>query len=222
MSFEGLKRQIIACRRCPRLVAFRENVPIRTIDLGHPWRKPLPGFGDEKGWLLILGLAPSANGGNRTGRVFTGDESGRFLMEALFDTGFANQTTSEHAEDGLKLKGCFITAAVKCVPPLNRPTREEFLNCSSYLENELFLFKRLRAVLALGKLAFDSYQNSLIQKGALQKRSPFAHGACITLPQQPTLYGSYHTTPQNTYTGKLTQSMFQTLLKQIQKAHSRE
>ncbi len=217
VEFQTLNKRIISCKRCPRLVANRECVPIRSsLCSGVAWRKPVPGFGDTKAWLLILGLAPSSEGANRTGQCFTGDESGRFLFKVLHQAGMASQPMSEAMGDGLRLNGCYITAAVKCVPPQHRPTAEEFLNCSSYLENEFFLLKHLRAVLALGQLAFDAYQKFLMKKGVLEKRASFAHGSKQTIPGWPALYGCYHPSPQNTYTGKLTFPMMVQLLKQIQ------
>jgi uracil-DNA glycosylase len=217
VSAEPLHDTIVNCCKCPRLVAFRETVPIRPSLLQEkPWRRPVPGFGDEKAWLLILGLAPSAGGANRTGRMFTGDETARFLIQALYKMGFANQPTSTHIADGLKFTGCYLTAAVKCVPPQNRPSKEEFCNCSPYLENEIFLLKHLRAVLGLGKLAFDAYQDFLIRQQALHKKAPFTHGAHLSIPGWPALYGSYHPSPQNTYTGKLTEPMFLSLLRRLQ------
>lgn len=212
-SFKELNQRITACRRCPRLVAFRENVPIPQEVC---WRKPISGFGDENAWLLILGLAPSIIGANRTGRIFTGDASARFLIKALYQAGLTNQPTSESADDGLKLLGCYITPIVKCVPPQHRPLKEELYNCSDYFENEFFLLKKLRAVLALGQLAFDSYQHFLIKQTALSKRIPFSHGGTLQVSGWPTLFGSYHPSPQNTNTGKLTTEMLLTLLRTLQ------
>jgi uracil-DNA glycosylase len=215
-DFVCLNRKIIACRRCPRLVAFRENVPFRKgLKEEKGWRKPVPGFGDPRAWLLILGLAPSVEGANRTGRIFTGDGSARFLIKALYQGGFATQPFSESIDDGLQLKGCYLTAAVKCVPPQHRPLKEESLNCSGYLENEFFLLTHLRAVLALGQLAFESFQAFLIKEGVLNKREPFAHACEVKSPGWPTLFGAYHPSPQNTNTGKLTEEMFLSLLQQI-------
>lgn len=217
-DFNKLNQCIIACKKCPRLVAFREQVPKRrSFEEQHYWRKPLPGFGDTAAWLLILGLAPSAHGANRTGRLFTGDESARFLYRGLYKAGFANQSTSETAEDGLQLKGCFLTAGVKCVPPANRPLKEEMANCFSYFENEFFLLKNLKAVLALGKFSFDFYQHFLRKAGAVEKFESFGHGKKIKMTGWPTLYGGYHPSPQNTYTGKLSETMFLSLLNHIQK-----
>ncbi len=216
-QFNILNETIVQCTRCPRLVAYRETVPFRKAFCQEPgWRKPVPGFGDRDAWLLILGLAPSIEGGNRTGRIFTGDGSARFLIKALHKAGFASQAQSDTAQDNLQLKGCYITAAVKCVPPKHHPLPEEFSNCSSYFENEFFLLKNVRAVLALGKMAFDTYQSFLIRSGALQKKHPFAFGNKVLVPGWPTLYGAFHPSPQNTNTGKLTEEMFLVLLTRIQ------
>ena len=216
-TFLSLNKRIVNCTRCPRLVAFRESVPIRSsLCEGTAWRKPVPGFGDEKAWLLILGLAPSSEGANRTGRMFTGDASARFLIKALYQAGLANRPTSEAFEDGLRLHGCYLTASVKCVPPQHRPSPDEFFQCSDYFVNELLLLKDVRAVLALGKLAFDTYQRFLTQQGVLKKREDFTHGALVSQPGWPALYGSFHPSPQNTYTGKLTALMLEELLQRIQ------
>lgn len=213
LSLGDLKKCVIDCRRCPRLVKFRESVPPRK-DQDY-WRRPLPGFGDPKAWLLILGMAPSAEGGNRTGRIFTGDGSGRFLFQTLYKEGFANQPTSESADDGLKLKGCYITAAVKCVPPQNKPEKKEFLNCSGYFWNEIALLKNLTTVLALGKLAFDAYLHFVREQGKDVSGMKFHHGAMFPFEGLPTLYASYHPSPQNTNTGKLTEAMFRKLIRNI-------
>lgn len=194
---------ISACRLCPRLVSFRENLPARAAFRSQEyWRRPIPGFGDPGAWLMLIGLAPAAHGGNRTGRVFTGDESARFLMRALHRTGFANQPTSTSRDDGLRLKGCYITAAVRCVPPGNRPTPQEFGTCNHYLESEFQLLTSVRAVVTLGQLAFRAYCNLAGLRGI-----KFAHGARVELEGRPWLYGSYHPSPRNTYTGKLTETM---------------
>ncbi len=218
ISFDSLNRAIIGCQKCPRLVHFREHVSERKSFQGECyWRKPVPGFGDHKAWLLILGLAPAAQGANRTGRVFTGDPSAKFLTQALYKAGFANQPTSEAALDGLEFTGCYLTAAVKCVPPGNKPLLEEFSNCHPYFEQEFLLLKNIRAVLALGKLAFDHYQRFLKKEGGLLHLSPFSHGEKVVIEGWPPLYGSYHPSPQNTYTKKLTEPMLLTLLERIKK-----
>lgn len=213
--FSTLRKKIITCRLCPRLVEFRENVPKRTsFKEEEYWRRPVSGFGDTEGWLLITGLAPAAHGGNRTGRIFTGDLSAKFLMNALYKAGFANQPTSERVGDGLQLLGCYMTAAVKCVPPDNAPLRIEFESCSQYYANELLLLKNLKAILALGKEAFESYLRFV------GERKPFIHGKCYLFEKWPRVYASYHPSPQNTYTGKLTDKMFLSFLEKIKKDYT--
>lgn len=197
-AWEELTERIVTCRKCPRLVAFREEVKVQ----GPAWRKPVPGFGDPRAWLLIVGLAPSAQGGNRTGRVFTGDPSGRFLMKALHAEGFASQARCESADDGLELLGCYLTAAVKCVPPQNLPTKEEFRACRPYLDEEWKNLKEVRTILALGRAAFELFGGK-----------NFAHGA--RLEGAVPVYASFHPSPQNTYTGKLTHEMLCALLRRI-------
>lgn len=215
---ERLKRKIIRCRKCPRLVEFRETSPHRKSFRDQVyWRKPVPGFGDYAGWLLVLGLAPAAQGANRTGRIFTGDPSGEFLMDALYEGGFANQPYSLSTNDGLKLRGCYLTAIVKCVPPGNQPKPDEFANCRPYFEQEFLFLKNLRAVLGLGKLAFDQYQRFLKKEGNLQNLVAFEHGKKVAVKGWPSLYGSYHPSPQNTYTKKLTKQMFLDLLEKIKR-----
>lgn len=180
------------------------------------WGKPLAGFGDPFARLLILGLAPAAHGGNRTGRMFTGDRSGDFLFQALYDTGFANQARSVGVDDGLVLTGCYITAAVRCAPPANKPTPEEQRRCLPYLAEELKLLRRVRAVLALGHIAFDAYlrviHDGLPARAALR----FGHGVSYDLPGGlPRLYASYHPSQRNTQTGMLTREMFLRVLRDI-------
>lgn len=215
---DKLNQMIINCRLCPRLVEYRENVKPRASFRGERyWRKPVPGFGDAKAKLLIVGLAPAAHGGNRTGRVFTGDESGRFLINALYECGLASQPISISRDDGLQLKGCYITAAVKCVPPANKPTYKEILNCGRYLYREIDLLDDVRTVLALGKIAFDAYVIQLKKKGLINQSLKFYHGAKYKIQGGPTLYASYHPTPRNTHTGTLTKGMFLSLLHEIRK-----
>lgn len=222
-SLETLRTCITACRKCPRLVRFREHVPEKKLFAGQTyWKKPVPGFGDADAWLLILGLAPSAQGGNRTGRIFTGDASARFLFQALEKEGFANQPTSEAIDDGLILKGCWLTAAVKCVPPDNRPSPTEKKNCFPYLVNELFLLKKITAVLALGGFASLSWYDYIVG-GSLNDRPTvsikrplrFRHGEKHSFEGFPDLYTCYHPSPQNTNTGKLNQAMLCSILRQI-------
>lgn len=184
------------------------------------WGKPVPSFGDPGAELLILGLAPAAHGANRTGRMFTGDRSGEFLYRALYEAGFANQPTSILAGDGLKLSGCYITAALRCAPPGNRPRPSELRNCQPYLERELELLERVRAVLALGRVAFETYLRVLRRREGFPPPSSFrfAHGASYALPGGlPRLFASYHPSQQNTQTGKLTPEMMRKVLKDIRR-----
>ncbi len=216
-----LNRCVVECAKCPRLVAFRESVPKRkAFEEEEYWRRPVPGFGDEKAWLLIVGLAPSAQGGNRTGRIFTGDGSARFLFKMLHRAGFANQATSERVGDELRLTGCYITAVVKCVPPDNRPTSQEEDNCSVYLWNEIHLLKNIKCVLVLGKIAWKGYEHYVKRHGG-SVQATFKHGGHCKVEGFPDVYMSYHPSPQNTHTGVLTETMFSHLLdKIVSKCHS--
>ena len=209
---------IVQCRRCPRLVRYRETVPPRKrFGSERYWRRPVPGFGDPEASLVVIGLAPAAHGGNRTGRVFTGDESGRFLVRALYEAGYANQPTSEARDDGLVYTDCYVTAAVKCAPPHDKPTAEEFENCGSWLDSELRLLTKAKAVVALGKGAFDAYLSYANSHGAITKGLRFSHGKKYALGRLPTLYASYHPSPRNTHTGKLTMKMLLALLARIKR-----
>ena len=221
-SLRQLNETIIACRRCPRLVGYREKVArekraaYREWDY---WGKPVPGFGDPHARLLILGLAPAAHGGNRTGRVFTGDRSGDFLYKALYEAGFANQSTSVSRDDGLKLTDAYLAAAVRCAPPANKPRPSELANCQPYLERELELL-RPRAVLALGSIAMRALLALLREQGQLPKHAAFEfkHGANHELgPGLPRLFVSYHPSQQNTFTGKLTEKMLTSVLREIRR-----
>ena len=215
---DELARTIVSCRACPRLVAYREGVKPRASYASQPyWRKPVPGFGDLDGKLLVLGLAPASHGAERTGRIFTGDASSRFLVAALYSAGFANQPVSESRDDGLVYRGCYITAAVKCVPPGDKPTKEEFANCSPFLDAEVSLMPNLEGVLALGSLAFKAYVAHLARAGADVRGMVFGHGATYRIDGQPVVYACYHPSPRNTNTGKLTMPMLVGLLKRIRR-----
>jgi uracil-DNA glycosylase family 4 len=181
------------------------------------WGKPLPGFGDPEARLLILGLAPAAHGGNRTGRMFTGDGSAKFLMAELYKFGFANQPTSTRVDDGLRLLDAYMTAIVRCAPPKNKPTRKEINTCKRYWTEELRFLPNLRVILALGRIAFETYVKYLKELGLETKRYKFRHGAFYKLPDLPVLAASYHPSRQNTQTGKLTESMFDAVLQEIQR-----
>ena len=216
------EQEITNCRKCPRLVHYREEIA-RTKRRAYRdwtyWGRPVPAFGDPEAELVIIGLAPGAHGANRTGRMFTGDRSGDFLYEQLYRAGFANQPHSKHLGDGLSLKGVWISAAIRCAPPDNKPLPEEIRNCLPYLERELALI-RPRAILALGGIALNTYLDLLKSKGLIASRAPyrFSHGATFVLPAGlPRLFAAYHPSQQNTQTGRLTPAMFAGVLRQIRK-----
>ncbi len=217
-----LNDEIVACRKCPRLVRHRENVARhkrRAYREWTYWGRPVPGFGDPQAELMIIGLAPAAHGANRTGRMFTGDRSGEFLYAQLYRAGFANQPTSTRRDDGLALHNAYLGAVVRCAPPDNKPLPAEIRNCVPYLEAELDLL-RPRAVLALGRIAFDGYLRLLKERKVIARRATFrfAHGASYQLSGElPRLFASYHPSQQNTQTGKLTRAMFLRVLRQIRR-----
>jgi len=222
-TLQVLKQEIIVCRKCPRLVEFREHIAqvkrraYRECDY---WGKPVPGFGDPKASVLLIGLAPGAHGANRTGRVFTGDRSGEFLYRAMYETGFASQPTITSREDGLKLFDAYISAAVRCVPPDNKPLPDEIRNCRPFLERELDLLKKVRVVIALGRLAFDAYLTILQDQSKISRRSQFVFGHDVehrTGEEQPLLISSYHPSQQNTSTGKLTEEMLRRIFLRARK-----
>jgi uracil-DNA glycosylase len=214
-----LNRDVIACARCPRLVAYREQVArekrraYRDCDY---WGKPVPGFGDPEARVLIMGLAPGAHGSNRTGRPFTGDASGKFMFPVLFETGFASQPDATARNDGLQLNDLYITAAVRCAPPANKPTPQELAECSHFLDREMAGLEKVKVVVALGKIGFDAYLNYLKRGGLLlnRQRYLFQHGASYRLPDGKVLLASYHPSNQNTQTGKLTRKMFMQIFKE--------
>ncbi|MGH8507682.1 MAG: uracil-DNA glycosylase [Gammaproteobacteria bacterium] len=207
-----LKRRLIECRRCPRLVAYRERIAqtkVKRFRSNDYWGRPVPSFGNADARLLVIGLAPAAHGGNRTGRMFTGDRSGDWLYEALYRAGFAGQPTSTHADDGLTLRDCYITSAVHCAPPANKPLGEEFTACLPYLLEELQRLEYLRAIVVLGRSAFNAFLNARQALG-LPVPSPalaFGHARCHDIDGL-TLVCSYHPSQQNTFTGRLTREMF--------------
>jgi uracil-DNA glycosylase family 4 len=212
----------VRCRKCPRLVRYRENVA-REKRLAFReweyWGKPVPGFGDPRAELLILGLAPAAHGANRTGRMFTGDRSGDFLYKALYEAGFANQPTSTRRDDGLALKNAYISATLRCAPPANKPLPAELANCWPYFERELDLI-RPRAIFALGAIAMRAYLALLKDRGQISGYAAYAfrHGASYKLPgNSPRLFVSYHPSQQNTFTGKLTEAMLAAVLRDIRR-----
>ncbi|HSF07487.1 MAG TPA: uracil-DNA glycosylase [Methylomirabilota bacterium] len=211
-SLTALNARIVRCRRCPRLVGHREAVaaqPPRRFQGQAYWARPLPGFGDRRARLLLVGLAPAAHGGNRTGRMFTGDESGNWLYRALHEAGFANQPDSLHRNDGLRLRDAYITAAIRCAPPGNRPQPDEIANCEPYLLEELRLLRRLRVVVGLGRIGWQAYLRARRALGlSLPAPLPkFGHCAVTTFSDGLALIASYHPSQQNTFTGKLTRAM---------------
>ncbi len=240
-----VQREVIACTRCGRLVKYCRKIAREKRRMYRDWEywgKPIPSFGDPEAELLVLGLAPAAHGGNRTGRIFTGDRSGDFLYRALYEAGFANQPQSRHRGDGLELRNCHITAALRCAPPANKPLPQELRNCQPYLEAELRILKSVRAVLALGRIAFDTYLRLVSRTAGLQLRPPrravlkggagseerqrlpprssfrFGHGASYELPWGlPRLFASYHPSQQNTQTGKLTPEMMRGVFEGIRR-----
>lgn len=212
-GLEALAREIESCRRCPRLVAWREQVAReKRAAYAHEeyWGRPLAGFGDPAARIAILGLAPAAHGGNRTGRVFTGDRSGDFLFAALWRAGLANQPSSVHRGDGLALQGCWITAAVRCAPPANRPTPQERDGCLPYARSELALLEEVRVIVCLGAFAWDA---ALRLGGEPARPRPrFAHAAEHRAAGGTVLLGSFHVSQQNTFTGRLTPAMLDAVL----------
>ena len=237
-----LNREVIECTRCPRLVKYREEVARvkrrAYLDWDY-WGKPVPGFGDPNARVLVMGLAPGAHGSNRTGRPFTGDASGNFMYPVLYETGFANQPNATDRNDGLRLKDLYITAAVRCAPPDNKPTPQELAECSQFLDREIAGLEQVKVIVALGKIGFDAYLNYLkrrvahpfdkLRAGSSAKNASlskgwgtrfsrasylFKHGANYRLPDGKTLLASYHPSNQNTQTGKLTRAMFVEIFKQ--------
>ena len=211
-SFERLSGEIVECRKCPRLVGWREHVAsekraaFRDWDY---WGRPLPGFGDPRAELVVVGLAPAAHGGNRTGRVFTGDRAGDWLYRALHRAGYANQPNSDQRDDGLRLKGAYVTAAVRCAPPGNKPTTEERDACLPYLERELALLRQARVIVPLGGFAYQAVSRLT----DLRPRPRFGHGVEARLSDGRIVICSYHPSQQNTFTGRLTEEMLDTVFR---------
>ena len=226
-ALAALQAEVVRCPRCPRLREYCAQVAAikrRAFRDWEYWGRPVPSFGDPHARLLMVGLAPAAHGANRTGRMFTGDRSGDWLYRALYQTGFASQPTSTSREDGLILKDAYITAAIRCAPPDNKPAREELLNCRPYLERELQLLKNVKVVLALGKIAFDHYLDVLKSRGVIRSRAAFSFGhnrSFVTAPDQPVLMSSYHPSQQNTSTGKLTEEMLLDVFRDARKLTGR-
>jgi uracil-DNA glycosylase family 4 len=218
-SLARVTAEVVECRACPRLVAWREQVAAekRASFAGEEyWGRPVPGFGDAKARLLIVGLAPAAHGGNRTGRVFTGDRSGDWLFGALHRAGYANQPTSVSLHDGLRLRDAYVAAVVRCAPPANKPTTAERDTCIPYLERELRLLARVRVVVALGQFAYDNAARLF----GVRPRPRFGHGVEVPTPAGPTIVCSFHPSQQNTFTGKLTVPMFDAVIQRAREISS--
>jgi uracil-DNA glycosylase len=225
-SLDQLHRQVIACDRCQRLRTYCGQVARekrRAFSDWDYWGKPVPGFGEEGAWLWIIGLAPGAHGANRTGRIFTGDRSGDFLFAALHRAGLANQSTSVSRDDGLKLTGCYISATARCAPPGNKPTPGEIAACGPFLDAEWSLLSRKRVLFALGRIAWDAILTITARNGleTPRPRPAFAHGASVQLAPTLALLGSYHVSQQNTFTGKLTEEMFDAVLRRAKRLAGR-
>jgi uracil-DNA glycosylase family 4 len=225
-ALELLQEQVIACRKCPRLiehcrrVARQKRRAFRDWDY---WGRPVPSFGDPEARVLVIGLAPAAHGANRTGRMFTGDRSGDFLYKVLYDTGFASQPVSRSRDDGLRLRDLYITAALRCAPPANKPRPEEIRNCRPWLERELELLPNVRVVVALGRIAFDVYLSILRDRGLIRSRSDFRFGhdrLHRIAPGLPLLISSYHPSQQNTSTGRLTEAMLRRVFQRARRLAS--
>ena len=225
IALEKLQETVVRCRKCPRLVAYLQEVsrhkPKRFRDWDY-WSKPLPSFGDPGAKVLIVGLAPAAQGGNRTGRMFTGDRSGEWLFNALYEFGFANQPNSLRRDDGFKLSDCYITATIRCAPPQNKPLPEEIENCRPYLLKELDLLEKIKVVVPLGQIAFTQTLRSLRLKGYDVPSLSFGHGRVYSISKKKqlrtiTLITTYHPSQQNTQTGKLTRSMFHQIFEMVRK-----
>jgi len=217
-----LHQSIIQCDLCPRLVTWRKQVAqekVKRFAEEEYWGKPIPGFGDPRARLVIVGLAPAAHGANRTGRMFTGDRSGDWLFRSLHRFGFANQPNASHRHDGLTLRDCYITAALHCAPPQNKPTADEKANCFTFLEQELVQFSQIRVIVALGKIAFDTVLKCCKKMDWLksQERPVFSHDAEYTLRNDVKLIASYHPSQQNTFTRKLTEPMFDAIFARAMK-----
>lgn len=218
VELKKLQNLITECQKCPRLVAHLKEVsnhkPKRYRDWNY-WSKPLPSFGDPNAQILIVGLAPAAQGGNRTGRMFTGDRSGEWLFDALYQFGFANQPNSLRRDDDFNLDDCYITATIRCAPPKNKPLPEEIENCRPYFLKELDLLNNVKVLIPLGQIALTQTVRSLRQRGLDIPSLAFGHGKVYPLPNGQTIITTYHPSQQNTQTGKLTRPMFHQIFKMV-------
>ncbi|OUX31427.1 MAG: uracil-DNA glycosylase [bacterium TMED264] len=218
MNFDRLEKKVIECRKCDRLVQFREKIALekrKAYSEWNYWGKPVPGYGSVSAKIMILGLAPAAHGGNRTGRVFTGDRSAEFLFKCLHHVGLSNQANSDHRNDGLQLDG-YITAAVKCVPPGDKPTPEEKKNCEVFLNKEFEILKNIKIVLGLGKVGFDACLKFVRKKYPIKMKDyKFGHGVRYELPNKLILFGAFHPSPRNVNTGRLNFKMMVEFLEKI-------
>ena len=219
-KLDALQNIVVGCHKCPRLVAYLQEVsqhkPRRYREWDY-WSRPLPSFGDPDARVLIIGLAPAANGGNRTGRMFTGDRSGEWLFNALYEFSFANQPNSLRRDDGFKLSDCYITATIRCAPPQNKPLPEEIENCRPYFLKELDLLKNIEVFILLGQIAFTQTLKCLRLKGLEIPPLSFGHGKVYPIPNGQTIVTTYHPSQQNTQTGKLTRAMFHQIFRMARK-----
>ena len=219
-QFINLNKRIIKCKKCKRLKNFREKIAKQKrkqyINENY-WGKPITGYGDLKGKILLVGLAPAAHGGNRTGRVFTGDRSAEFLYKCLHKAKMSNQSTSEHKNDGLKLYNLYITTALKCVPPGDKPTNGELKTCFNYFKEEIDLLKNVKIIIALGKIAFDACIDFYKNNHELRNKFKFVHGKSYKLPNNILLVGCYHPSPRNVNTGRMNKDMMLNVLNRIKK-----
>ena len=225
MTLIKLNNKIIKCKQCKRLVNFREKIASEKrrqyIDQQY-WGKPITGYGDKDAHLLMIGLAPAAHGGNRTGRVFTGDKSADFLFKCLYKTGFSNHSISVSRQDGLELKNLYLTTALKCVPPEDKPKPEELKTCFKFFKEEINYLKKINTIVALGKIAFDACLNFYMQDYEIKRKDfVFQHGIEYLLPDNKILIGSYHPSPRNVNTGRIDENKMIKLLKQVHKTMNR-
>ena len=220
IDFEKLNRSIIACNKCSRLVKFRKKISKEKrkqyINEKY-WGKPITGFGDQNGKILLVGLAPAAHGGTRTGRVFTGDKSSKFLYKCLHKAKISNQPKSEHIDDGLKLKEAYITTALKCVPPGDKPQKNELDNCFNFFNSEVASLKNLKVIVALGKIAFDACKYFYKSKYNFNEKINFTHDKIYNLPNNILLVGCYHPSPRNVNTGRIDEKKMTNLFKKVLK-----